>query len=1370
MAEIIVGAIATVLFEKLASADFMKMVRSEGLDVQLKKWNKTFSDIQHVLADAGQKQITDRSVESWLHDLQDLAYDIDDVLDDLATEAMRRMLNKEPDASSSTNTGGKGKALLKFIPTCCTNSTPRKILYGHNMSSKLDDISTKLDTLFELKNTLGLSVNVNVERSNGTYKRPQETSLVDESKVMGREADKEALLQKLLGNEACNQNVSIMSIVGLGGIGKTTLAKVLYNDEKVKDHFELRAWVCVSEEFDVFNISKVIFQAVVGTNQEFANLDLLHVALKEKLSNKKFLIVLDDVWNENYMDLDQLQTPFVAGAPGSKIIVTTRKTNVASVMNSSQSYNLDVLSEEKALSLFAQNALNKQNFDKHPSLKLYGEGIVKKCGRLPLALITLGRVLRMKTKDAEWKRVLDSEIWNSQGGSQILPALRLSYYDLPPHLKQLFTYCSLFPKDYFFDKKEIVLLWMAQGFLNQTNGNESKESLGSEYFEELESRSFFQASSNVYGKSGYIMHDLINDLATSVAGEFFFRLDDKMDEYDVNEPFEKFRHVSFIGHGYGKYRKFEELERAKGLRTFLPVSLNFWSGFNLSNNDLAELLPKLRFIRVLSLTQHRSITKVPQSIGSLKHVRYLNFSETQIERLPEQVGDLYNLQSLLLRDCEKLSILRVSFVKLINLRHLDISNTPMLKKMPLGIGGLTGLQTLSKVIIEGDDGFKISELKGLTDLEGQISIVGLDKVTSPIQAKDANLIQKKDIDDLVMEWSNMFDGSRNHMIECEVLEGLRPPPKLRELQILSYGGTIFPSWVGDPSFDRLTNLTLRGCKRCTDLPAVGRLQSLKELSVEHMDGVKIFSFELPDYGTAFPSLEVLEFGNMQSWERWSTRLGANNDGASRSFPRLREVTIRDCPKLVEVSIDLIPSLYDLSISGCSEVVFRSMVGASKSIGMLFLWNIKGLAKINGEVLELLGSLRKLTILGCENVLSVGERGVNLGSIMEYVSEVEISDCKSLESFIIPNTVERKSATHSSLKFLHISNCKNLKLFPYQHLESLTSLKELEIYKCPSMECSFLCGSWPPNLRRLEIGGLKKPMSEWGMQNYPTSLVELELYGENSGVISFVGNAKDVTSSSFLLPPSLRYLDIFHFKDVESVSEVLQHLPCLKTLYIRSCPKLKDLPEKNTSYPSSLNIHRLFEFDHVPEEFGGVKKERIDSLTSLTFSENQQLTLPLKLLWIDDYKNLKLFPYQHLEIWTAPFLKKPMSEWGVQTYPTSLVSLYLFGENSGVVSFVGNAKDVTSSSFLLPPSLCYLWIHDFMDVESVSEVLQHLPCLKELFVCSCPNLKDLPETGTTDPSSLRIVEQLDVFGLRLQSNRSDWNFDAQSSYLEVASDH
>ncbi|GJX99661.1 putative disease resistance RPP13-like protein 1 [Tanacetum coccineum] len=529
VAEIFLTAFIAVLFEKLASAEVISLARSARIYSQLNKWKKTLSQIQCVLADAGQKQIKERVVLLWLRDLQDLAYDIDDVLDDLTTEAMRRHLNEESHSSK----------VLKVIPTCCTDSSLSKFLYGRKMSRRLE-----------------------------------ETSLVDESRIVGREGDKEALVGFLLENESCKENVSVVSIVGLGGIGKTTLAQVLYNEDKVKDHFELMAWVCVSDEFDVFNITKAIFQCVDGRNSDFANLNLLQEALKQKISKKRFLFVLDDVWNENYKEWELLQRPFVVGAPGSKVVVTTRKTSITSVMDCVHAYHLDLLSNEEAISLVAQHALGEKNFDKHPTLKLHGEGIMKKCDGLPLALITLGRLLRTKRNDEEWEEVLNSELWYLRNESQILPALRLSYYDLPAHLKQIFAYCSLFSKDYVFDKDELVLLWMAEGFLYQSNSGKTMESLGYEYFEELKSRSFFQHSAKE--KSRYIMHDLLNDLATSVAEEFFFRSDDKLKLYDKTEALEKSRYLSLIRglspiHGFGAYNNFTTFGKARRLRSFITM-------------------------------------------------------------------------------------------------------------------------------------------------------------------------------------------------------------------------------------------------------------------------------------------------------------------------------------------------------------------------------------------------------------------------------------------------------------------------------------------------------------------------------------------------------------------------------------------------------------------------------------------------------------------------------------------------------------------------------------------------------------------------------------------------------------------------------
>ncbi|KAK9069121.1 hypothetical protein SSX86_013237 [Deinandra increscens subsp. villosa] len=1247
VAELFIGAFITVLFEKLASGDLMRLARFAGIHSELNKWGNTLTQIQAVLVDAGQKHVRDRSVQLWLNKLQHLAYEIDDVLDDLATEATRYQLSQESYASTSK--------VLKFIP-----SKFHAVKYGLKMKSKLDEITTKLVHLVEEKNLLRL--NDNAERSGGTSKRLQETSLVDESKVIGRESDKQALVGNLLSNESLSdQKVNVVSIVGLGGIGKTTLAQLLYNDKDVKDHFELMSWVCVSDEFDVFTISKAIFKDVGGDDRRFETLNQLQVSLTEKLSKKRFLLVLDDVWTENYNEWELLQRPFIVGAPGSKILVTTRKSNVASLMDSVKAYPLQLLSNVEALSLFAEHALGKQNFDSHPTLKLHGEGIVKKCDGLPLALITLGRVLRTKSNDEEWEELLNSELWSLHSGSKILPALRLSYYDLPSHLKQMFTYCCLFPKDYTFDKDELVLLWMGEGFLYESNGNKTMESFGRECFDELVSRSFFQHST-IY-KSQYTMHDLINDLATSFAGEFFFMLGDKIDVNNGNEALEKLHHLSFIREDYGVYKKFKALQRARRMRTFLAMSvarIEQWNRFHLSNNVLKELLPQLQFLRVLSLANYY-ITDVPESIGGLKHLRYLNFSNTRITCLPEQVGDLHNLQSLLLSGCYSLSTLPKSIVKLIKLRHLNISDTPMLNEMPLGLGRLTSLQTLSRVIIGGSGGYRISDLKSLLHLRGQLSIERMHEVKNAVQAKEANLQQKKGICDLEMEWSDVFDGSRNEITEYEVLIELRPFEKLSSLEIVNYSGTKFPSWVGDLSFVCLKQLTLRGCRRCTCLPTLGDLPSLQKLFIESMHGLKRLGCEVLGssnscHGVAFPSLEVLKFIGMNGWEEWS----ASCNDKDVMFPCLREIYMIDCPKLDVVAIELIPSLKVLRVEHCTLAVVRSMVGVSSSITKLILEDITGLTHLHGELLNHLKALEKLQIIRCDDLTYLWEPEAEARKILVSLQKLKVSYCDNLvslgekegccplvTSLIFPKINDLQSSLKnlsifecdnveqswllnnflSSLEHLYmhdmpnlrlfpegclvhlreliidgcdniesipdtgygflpsfclrrleIRDCKNIKSFPQEHLQSLTSLERVEITECPSMDDSFPCGLWPPNLRTLEIGCLNKPISNWGLQNFPTSLVHLKLYGgeSSSGVISFTkAEEEDTTSSSssssFLLPSFLTYLYINGFMELESVSEGLQHLKCLKELEVYSCPKLRDLPETLLPSLSSLSI-------------------------------------------------------------------------------------------------------------------------------------------------------------------------------------------------------
>ncbi|KAK9057503.1 hypothetical protein SSX86_022339 [Deinandra increscens subsp. villosa] len=1251
VAEIFIGAFITVLFEKLASADLISLARSAGIYSKLEKWNNTLSQIQAVLVDAGHKHIKDKSVELWLNKLQRLAYEIDDILDDLATEAMCRQLKQDSSANRTF---------------CCTSYfSPGGIKYDSKMSSKLDEITTKLHDLVVEKNILGL-IN-NVEKSGGKSRRLEETSLVDLSRIVGRDGDREILMGKLLDCESCNENVTIVSIFGLGGIGKTTMAQVLYNDRKVKGHFKLMSWVCVSDEFDVFNISKAIFKDVGGEDKKFETLNQLQLALTEKLANKRFLLVLDDVWNENYNEWELLQRPFAVGAPGSKVMVTTRKTMVASVIDSVQTYPLELLSNEKALSLLAQHALGKQNFDSHPTLKPHGEGIVKKCGGLPLALRALGRALRTKSNDEEWRELLNSEVWNLQNESNILPALKLSYYDLPPRLKQVFAYCCLFPKDYLFDKDELVLLWMAEGFLDESNvSSKSTESLGRECFEELESRSFFQQSTN--DKSRYTMHELINDLATSVASDFFFTLGDQ------NKALEKSHHFSFIRERYGVYKKFMELHRARRLRTFLATSVTrllTWQRFYLSNKVLIELLPQLQCLRVLSLANY-NITHVPESIGSLKHLRYLNLSNTDITCLPEIVGDLYNLQSLLLSGCPRLFRLPNSTIRLINLRHLDISDTPQLKNMPIGIGKLTSLQTLSKVLIGENDEFKISDLKGLLHLRGQLSIEGLHKVINVVDAKEANLQQKKGLRDLEMKWS---DGSRNEVIEYEVLEVLRPFEKLTSLVILSYMGTKFPSWVGDSSFVCLTQLVLRGCTSCTCLPILGHLPSLQKLCVESMNALKRLGSELlgPSnscHGVSFPSLQVLEFKDMQGWEEWST-------SGPGSFPRLHEISIINCPKLDVVAMDLVPSVRVLYLKECSMMVLTSMVSLSSAIIRMTLQDIKGLNQLHVDVLEHLRALENLRILECNELTYLWKSEAEAGDILMSLQKLEVSGCVNLVSL-----GEKKAKVV---------------------MTSMDSFREVEINDCPRLE-SYYC---PTSIEKLKISGCGS-ITSLKFPNVPSTLKILNI------------EDCDNLETSWLLDnflSSLEYLVIYSMPNLRSLPEgCLVHLT---TLIVSSCDNLESIPGHGFGFLPffglrSLLINNCMNLKSFPHQ-------HLQSLTSLeymwiSYCPSMDYSFPCG-LWPPNLTNLSIGS-----------LNKPISEWGLQNFPTSLVTLILYGENSGGTVLFANADDTaTTSAFLLPSSLTYLYVSDFMDIESVSTGLQHLTCLEELVIYSCPNLKDLPVT-------------------------------------------
>nr|GFB62189.1 NB-ARC domains-containing protein [Tanacetum cinerariifolium] len=395
----------------------------------------------------------------------------------------------------------------------------------------------------------------------------------------------------------------------------------------------------------------------------------------------------------------------------------------------------------------------------------HAELIVQKCDGLPLAIKALGSLLRTKVEEEEWKDLLNNDIWKLEDGGGILPALRLSYQDLFACLKQLFAYCSLFPKDYIFEKEDLILLWMAEGFLHQSGTNMSMKRLGDKYFQELLSRSFFQHvpddDNSLFG-----MHDLVNDLATFVAGDFFVRLDIGMENHDGEEVLKKYRHTSFVPEEHTTYNKLKSFKKANSLRTFLAVPIvvgELRQSFFVSRKILVELLSSLPLLRVLCLSR-LSIKEVPESVGDMKHLRYLNLSHTSITYLPENVCNLYGLQTLIVSGCKMLTKLPDNITKLKNLRHFDIRDTLGWNILPLGIREIKDLEILYNIIVGEHDDFPISRLRNLKNLQEKIYIHGLEKVKCAREVQEVNLSQKR-VSKLELKWRDVFDDSRNETLE-----------------------------------------------------------------------------------------------------------------------------------------------------------------------------------------------------------------------------------------------------------------------------------------------------------------------------------------------------------------------------------------------------------------------------------------------------------------------------------------------------------------------------------------------------------------------------------------------------------------------------
>nr|XP_023875309.1 putative disease resistance RPP13-like protein 1 [Quercus suber] len=471
------SAFLQVAFDRLGSRDFLDFLKGrKDIEGSLKKLKMLLISANVVLVDAEEKQYKNPYVKEWLDDLQDAVYDADDLLDEIAFRCKLQ-------AESQTGTSEVRNFITAFVDS-----------FDKEIPSKLEKILEDLNIIIEQVGILSLKKDtIRVKLSSPPSQT--KTSCPETCDVIGRDMDKEAIFKLWESDVASSDKISVVPIVGMGGIGKTTLAQFVYNDEKVNKNFDLKAWVCVSENFDNLEILKAILERINGSASNLQCLDSLETKIREILKGKKFFVVLDDVWNENCAVWDNFLKVFKCEAQEVKIIVTTRSEVVAlKICTVSTHYCLKKLSNEDCMEIFVHSAFGNRNPNEFPHLLEIGKEIVEKCRGLPLAARTLGGSLRSNFNENDWIKIWKSCIWDlPDAKTNIFPALRLSYHYIPSHLKRCFAYCSIFPKDYEFEKEELILLWMAEGLLQQLKEARciELEEIGEEYFNDLVSSKIY---------------------------------------------------------------------------------------------------------------------------------------------------------------------------------------------------------------------------------------------------------------------------------------------------------------------------------------------------------------------------------------------------------------------------------------------------------------------------------------------------------------------------------------------------------------------------------------------------------------------------------------------------------------------------------------------------------------------------------------------------------------------------------------------------------------------------------------------------------------------------------------------------------------
>ncbi|KAM5574885.1 hypothetical protein ABKV19_014037 [Rosa sericea] len=623
-------ALISVLLEQLASVVYKHTNAAVKLVLDAEKDVKSFSSklkaIQAVLEDAEKKQVTEASVGDWLKKLKDVSYEMDDVLDEWNTELLRQQVEEKQEVEGDNALVTKKKVCFPMPSGCFCFGQVNKVIHHHNIAKRIKELNERLTLIAAEREMYGFHQSTIGGHDEQLIQRQKTSSLVDISMIFGREEEKEMLLSKLLRES--NQDggkLLVIPIVGMGGMGKTTLAQLAYNHEKVTAHFDKKVWVCVSDPFDEIKIAKAIIESLVGTPNSSNELETLLQCIKTHIKNKKLLLVLDDVWTEDETKWENLKLPIIMQSceEGSSIL--------------------------DCLALFNSIAFLDREEDEADELGDIGKKIVKRCKGLPLAVKTLGSLLWYKKTRKEWEDVLKSEIWELEKVEQhVFRPLLLSYYDLAP-ARRVGQYC----------------------------------------FESLSMRSFFQdfrkdEVGNVYGCK---MHDIVHDFLQFLSQNECVIIEAVEGANQSTElPGDKVCHLtlrnvaegplSTLCYGCKNMRSLTLLgSKITTISSGSIMQMKCLRTLNLSGNRLDNVpneIGELIHLRYMNLSGSDNLKELPDAVCDLYNLQTLVLIFcTGLRKLPKAMGKLINLKHLYVAWCEGLRYLPKGIGSLKSLQVLD---------------------------------------------------------------------------------------------------------------------------------------------------------------------------------------------------------------------------------------------------------------------------------------------------------------------------------------------------------------------------------------------------------------------------------------------------------------------------------------------------------------------------------------------------------------------------------------------------------------------------------------------------------------------------------------------------------------------------